>query len=180
MPVPLRVPHTCSARAVCQNGPMANWEERIREFWLEASDSDAETTLSSMQLLIAERDDDDAAANYEWASVHDFLGREAEAIPIHRRALGLGLDPDRRSQALIQLASSLRNIGETTEAIKLLEVIRPDPMIGDAGEAFLALSLFDAGRPRDALRVALKALAKTLPLYGGVVDQCADAIVDPQ
>ncbi|WP_104087647.1 MULTISPECIES: tetratricopeptide repeat protein [unclassified Cryobacterium] len=158
---------------------MANWEERIRGFWLEASDADADAILGSMQILVAERDNDDPAAIYEWASVQDFLGREAEAIPFYRRALDLGLDPVRRSQALIQLASSLRNIGETTEAIKILEGVRPDPTIGDAGEAFLALSLFDAGRPGDALRVALKALGKTLPLYHGVVDQYADAIVDP-
>ena len=159
---------------------MANWEERIRRFWLEASDSDADVILGSMQLLTAERDDDDPAAIYEWASVQDFLGREAEAIPLYRRALDLGLDPVRRSQALIQLASSLRNIGETTEAIKILEGVSSDPTIGDAGEAFLALSLFDAGRPGDALRVALKALGKTLPLYHGVIDRYADAIVDPK
>ena len=159
---------------------MANWEERIRAFWLEASDADAEAVLSSMRILIAERDDNDPAANYEWASVHDFLGREAEAIPLYRRALDLGLDPERRSQALIQLASSLRNIGETTEAIKILEGVRPDRTIGDAGKAFLALSLFDAGRPGDALRVALKALGKTLPRYHGVVDQYADAITNPE
>ena len=55
---------------------MANWEARIKEFWLEASDTDAEATLGSMQLLIAERGDDDPAAIYEWASVQDFLGRE--------------------------------------------------------------------------------------------------------
>ena len=99
-------------------------------------------------------------------------------FPLYRRALDL--DPVRRSQALIQLASSLRNVGETAEAIKILEGIRSDPTIGDAGEAFLALSLFDAGHPGDALRVALKALGKTLPLYRAVVDQYADALVDPK
>ncbi|TFD28157.1 tetratricopeptide repeat protein [Cryobacterium lyxosi] len=40
-----------------------------------------------MQALITERRDDDPAAIFEWASVHDFLGREAEAIPLYRRAL---------------------------------------------------------------------------------------------
>jgi tetratricopeptide (TPR) repeat protein len=159
---------------------VANWEERIRGFWLEASDVDADAILGSMQLLVAERHDDDPAAIYEWASVQDFLGREAEAIPLYRRALVLGLDPVRRSQALIQLASSLRNVGETTEAIRILEGIGHDATVGDAGEAFLALSLFDAGRPGDALRVALTALGKTLPLYGGVVEKYADAIVDPK
>ena len=157
---------------------MANWEARIKEFWLEASDTDAEATLGSMQILIAERGDDDPAAIYEWASVQDFLGRETDAIPHYRRALDLGLDPERRSQAVIQLASSLRNVGDFTEAIRILEGVGSDSTIGDAGEAFLALSLFDAGRPGEALRVALKALGRTLPLYRGVVDQYADALVE--
>ena len=149
-------------------------------FWLDASDVDEQSTFNSMQLLIAERRDDDPAAIYEWASVHDFLGREAEAIPLYRRALVLGLDPVRRSQAQIQLASSLRNVGETTDAIRILEDMESDATVGDAHEAFLALALFDVGRPGDALRVALKALGKTLPLYRGAIDHYADAIVDPK
>ncbi|WP_104190948.1 tetratricopeptide repeat protein [Cryobacterium sp. Y82] len=128
-----------------------------------------------MQALVAERRDDDPAAIFEWASVHDFLGREAEAIPLYRRALELGLDPVRNSQAQMQLASSLRNVGETTEAVKILEGMEPDATVG---EAFLALALFDAGRPGDALRVALKASAKSLPVYRGAINHYADAIVD--
>lgn len=157
---------------------MADWEERIRMFWLYVGDVDEQSTLSSMQLLAAERPDDDPAAVYELASVYDFLGREAKAIPLYRRALKLGLDPVRRSQAQIQLASSLRNVGETTDAITILEDVESGATIGDADKAFLALALFDVGRPGDALRVALKALAKTLPLYGGAIDHYADAIGD--
>ena len=157
---------------------MTDWEERIRIFWDDASSADPEFTLDSMQALIAGRRDEDPAAIFEWASVHDFLGREVEAIPLYRRALKLGLDPVRNSQAQIQLASSLRNIGETTEAVRILEGMEPDATAGDAREAFLALALFDAGRPGDALRVALKALGKTLPLYSGAIDHYADTIVD--
>ncbi|GAA2181585.1 hypothetical protein GCM10009785_17140 [Brooklawnia cerclae] len=40
-----------------------------------------------MTALAAERDDGDAAALYELASANDFVGREAEAIPLYRRAL---------------------------------------------------------------------------------------------
>lgn len=157
---------------------MTDWEERIRTFWRDAKGADQVFTFDSMQALIAERRDDDPAAIFEWASVHDFLGREADAIPLYRRALKLGLDPVRNSQAQIQLASSLRNVGETTEAVRILEGMERDATVGDAHEAFLALALFDAGRPGDALRVALKALGKTLPLYSGAIDHYADAIVD--
>ena len=100
---------------------------------------------------------------YEWASVHDYLGREAQAVPLYRRALLLGLDEGRLPQAQIQLASSLRNLGEAGEAIALLERMEDSDAVGDARQAFLALALFDAGRPRDALRVALLALGKTRP-----------------
>ena len=157
---------------------MTDWEERIRIFWSDASGADPEFTFGSMQALISERRDDDPAAIFEWASVHDFLGRDAEAIPLYRRALELGLDPVRNFQAQIQLASSLRNIGESAEAVRILEGMKPEATAGDAHEAFLALALFDAGRPGDALRVALKALGKTLPLYSGAIDHYADAIVD--
>ena len=157
---------------------MTDWEERIRIFWTDASCADPVLAFGSMQALVAERRDDDPAAIFEWASVHDFLGRAAEAIPLYRRALELGLDPVRFSQAQVQLASSLRNVGETTEAVKILEGMESDATVGDAHEAFLALALFDGGRPGDALRVALKALAKTLPAYRGAINHYADAIVD--
>ncbi|WP_245953363.1 tetratricopeptide repeat protein [Arthrobacter silvisoli] len=152
----------------------ANWEERIKDFWANADDADAAGTLAAMRGLVEERPGDDAAAVYEWASGHDFLGRESEAIPLYERALELGLDDARRSQAWVQLASSLRNVGRPDEAIRLLEGFPGDGIIGDAPDAFRALALFDAGRPGEALRVALAALAKTLPLYGGAVRRYAD------
>ena len=76
---------------------MTDWEERIKIFWIDANGADQESIFGSMQALIAERRDDDPAAIFEWAAVHDFLGREAEAIPLYRRALELGLDPVRNS-----------------------------------------------------------------------------------
>lgn len=153
-----------------------DWDERIGTFWREASDVDEQATLSALRALIDERPADDAASVYEWASVHDFLGHEAEAIPLYRRALSLGLDQTRRAQAQIQLASSLRNIGDTSEAIRILEEMESDGSTGDAQQAFLALALFDAGRPGDALRVALMALGKTLPFYGRAITRYADEI----
>lgn len=150
-----------------------NWEERIKDFWAGADDADVPGTLAAMKDLVDERPGNDASATYEWASVHDFLGLEAEAIPLYERALGLGLDDARRGQALVQLASSLRNVGRAGDAARILEQLEGDRIVGDAPKAFLALALFDEGRPGDALRVALSALAETLPLYGGVVRRYA-------
>ncbi|MEU4689372.1 tetratricopeptide repeat protein [Actinoplanes sp. NPDC023714] len=152
----------------------ASWEQRIAEFWRTADDSDSAATLQAMQDLVAGRDDPDAV--YEWASVHDFLGREADAVPLYRRALDAGLRPPRRQQAIVQLGSSLRNIGRPDEAVALLSAQQPDDVVGDAARAFLALALHDSGRTEEALRVALRALAATLPLYGRAVSAYADEL----
>ena len=135
-----------------------------------------------MEVLIEERPADDAEALHEWASAHDFIGREEEAIPLYRRALEAGLGGKKRSQALIQLGSSLRNVGETESAISVLGQIPGDSVTGDAHRAFLALALYDAGRYDEALHVALKALVPTLPLYGRAVSAYADGLIaqDPQ
>ncbi|GAA1355339.1 tetratricopeptide repeat protein [Arthrobacter rhombi] len=149
------------------------WDERIEAFWKTADDADPERVLSGMKALMAERPDGDPAALFEWAGAHDFLGLEEQAVPLYRRALDAGLDGERRPQAVIQLASSLRNSGQAAEAVELLEAMEPEASVGSAREAFLALALHDAGRPTEALTVALLALQDTLPLYGNVVGSYA-------
>jgi hypothetical protein len=76
------------------------WSERVDAFWRRASDDEPERTLAEMQQLVAERPEGDAEALYEWASVHDFLDREAEAIPIYRSALDVGLPESKRARRL--------------------------------------------------------------------------------
>lgn len=153
------------------------WEQRIAAFWETADDARPEDVLSGMRLLVSERADDDPEALFEWASVHDFLGREGDAVPLYRAALSLGLSGERRPQAVIQLASSLRNLGEPEAAAELLADAEADSVVGDAARAFLALCLWDAGRGAEALRVALTALAPTLPMYARAVSAYADALV---
>jgi hypothetical protein len=157
-----------------------SWDERIRSFWASADVGEADATLNAMKGLVDERPAADPDALYEWASVHDFLGREAEAVPLYKAALEAGLAGERQPQAVIQLASTLRNVGEAQAAVDLLEGCQPDAVTGSAGQAFLALALFDAGHPAAALRVALRALAPTLPLYRRAVVSYADALTDAQ
>jgi tetratricopeptide (TPR) repeat protein len=154
--------------------PTGSWDARIDAFWASADPTRPDETLATMRGLVAERAADDPDALYEWASVHDFLGREAEAIPLYRAALHTGLAGDRRPQAIVQLASSLRNAGDADAAVRLLEAHAPHPVTGAAAQAFLALALHDAGRPAEALRVALTALAPTLPLYSRAVAAYAE------
>ncbi|RII98146.1 tetratricopeptide repeat protein, partial [Clavibacter michiganensis] len=145
-----------------------DWDARVAAFWASADDEQADETVAGMRALVAERPADDPRALYELASAHDFVGREAEAVPLYRAALDGGLDPEHRPLAVIQLASSLRNVGEAAEAVALLEAM-PDDVHGPGRDAFLALALHDAGRPTEALAVALRRLAPTLPEYGRAV-----------
>ena len=149
------------------------WDERVDAFWAGADDTQPEATLSAMRVLVDERPEGDPDAVFEWASVHDFLGFEAEAIVHYRAALAGGLVEPRRRRAVIQLASSLRNVGEPEAAVELLQELKPDDATGSAAQAFLALALWDAGEHAVALRTALLALAPTLPMYRRSVEHYA-------
>lgn len=154
-----------------------DWDARVAAFWATADDERADETVAAMRALAAERPADDPRALFELACAHDFVGREAEAVPLYRTALDGGLDPEHRPLAVIQLASSLRNVGEAEQAVALLEAM-PDDAHAPARDAFLALALHDAGRPTEALAVALRRLAATLPEYGRAVAAYADELTE--
>jgi len=88
-------------------------------------------------------------------------------VPLYREALERGLSGERRRRAVIQLASSLRNLGEAYESVALLEaeLNAGSDHLDDAVRAFLALALADTGREREAAAHALTALAPHLPRY---------------
>jgi len=152
------------------------WSRRVEQFWESADDDDVEAVLTSMRALVAERPAGDPAALLEWAGAHDSVGLEAEAVPLYREALSAGLDPEREARAVVQLASSLRNVGEPEAAIELLRTAPDHPTVGAARGAFLALALFDAGQPGQALQVALHALTPTLPGYRRALDYYASQL----
>lgn len=152
-----------------------DWDDRIAAFWAAADDERADETVDGMRALVAERPGGDPRALFELACAHDFVGREAEAVPLYRQALDAGLDAEHRPLAVIQLASSLRNVGEAAQAVALLEAM-PDDAHASGRDAFLALALHDAARPTDALAVALRRLAPTLPGYGRAVAAYADEL----
>ncbi len=56
----------------------------------------------------------------ELAEEHDAAGREDLAIPLYQAALAEPLPDERRVQVLLQLGSSLRNVGRVTEALAVL------------------------------------------------------------
>lgn len=156
-----------------------DWEARVSAVWATASDLSDDEVLAAIDDLVAEKGDADAAAVFEAASVRDYLGLEPEAEPLYRRALELGLDEVRLPQAVIQLASTLRNLGEADEAVDLLTdwlAENDDHELSDAAAAFLALALASAGRTTEALTVALDTLAPHLTQYGRSVAAYAEGL----
>lgn len=120
-----------------------------------------------MDRLAAEIPDDSAVAAFERAAAFDSTGRPDLAVPLYRRALDLGLGGERRRRAVIQMASSLRNLGNPVEAVVLLRAEREagSDQLDDAVVAVLALALTDTGREREAVSLLLAALARHLPRY---------------
>jgi len=157
------------------------WERRIAEIWATVADRSDDDVVEAVVALVKLRPPDDAAGLYEHASALDYAGREAEAEPLYRRALAAGLDSDRRSQAAIQLASTLRNLGRPGESVALLRAelaAKHDDGFDDARAGFLALALADSGQALDAVSAALKALAGHLPQYGRAIGYYADELID--
>ncbi len=135
--------------------------------WASSDELGEEGLLTAVEELAAELGEDSAVAAYERGSSLDSTGHSDLAVPAYRRALELGLGEDRRRQAVIQLASSLRNLGEASESAALLraERDRRSDELNDAVDAFLALALLELGREREAAGLALGALSGHLPRY---------------
>ena len=110
--------------------------------------------IERIDALAAERDADDARALFERAGARDSAGLEAEAEPLYRRALARGLDDDHRAQAVIQLASTLRNLGRIDEASAASRRVRTRAgrTLHDAAAAFYALALVSAATPCRGIR----------------------------
>jgi len=94
---------------------------------------------------------DDPRILYEYGGAFDSAGREHEAIPLYRGALDKGLSADFLPQLYLQLASTLRNVGQLTESVTILEAACRQYPERPSLKLFLALALESAGRCHDAL-----------------------------
>ena len=116
-----------------------------------------EQAIALLEIVLAAAPDDPVAL-YHLGSAHDSAGHEAEAVGPYRRALAGDLDPELAIAARIQLASTLRNLGETSEAVEILEAVVDEHPEHRAARMFLALALVSDGRPTDAVRILLDLL----------------------
>ena len=96
--------------------------------------------IALLEPFVAEHPDDPEAL-YQLGSAHDSAGHEAAAVEPYRRALALGLPPGRDLACRIQLASTLRNLGESGEAVAILRTATTAHPDHRAAVMFLALAL---------------------------------------
>jgi tetratricopeptide (TPR) repeat protein len=167
------------------------WDDRIAQAW--ASIEEYENREGEFRAVIdglaAELPEGDPVAAFERASAWDSTGHSDRAVPLYRWALEHGLAGYRRRRAVIQMSSSLRNTGQVETAVRLLEAERDlDPAtldeqtrgLADAVAATLALCLADTGREREAVSIAVAALAPHLPRYQRSMANYARLLVEPE
>ena len=137
-------------------GRMSN-TERVRAL-RRAGDHEGARSLA-IELLAS--DSDDFELQYEAACVHDYLGREAEAVPFYLAAISGHLSPEQLRSAYLGLGSTYRALGQYPSAEHTLrEGLARFP---DAWElkTFLAMSLHNLGKSKQAVELLLTVLAET-------------------
>jgi hypothetical protein len=160
----------------------ADWERRVAEVWASIDQRSETEFLTMIEGLVAELPQNSGVGLFERAASLDSTGHSDLAVPLYRRALDRGLTGERRRRAVIQLASSLRNLGHPEESVALLttELNAGSDHLDDAVRAFLALALADTGREREALSIALAALAPHLPRYQRSLGNYARLLLDAE
>ncbi len=145
----------------------ADWEQQVAQAWAAIDQRSEAEFLAVIEQLAAQLPPHSGVGIFERAASLDSTGHSDLAVPLYRHALECGLTGERRRRAVIQLASSLRNLGQPAESVALLttELDAGSDGLDDAVRAFLALALVDVGREREAASLALAALARHLPRY---------------
>jgi tetratricopeptide (TPR) repeat protein len=145
----------------------ADWEQRVADAWASIDEHDEAEFRALIDKLVGELPPDSAIGAFERACAFDSTGHSDRAVPLYQQALEIGLTGERRRRAVIQLSSSLRNVGRPEESVALLteELNAGSDQLDDAVKATLALALTDLGREREAVSLAVGALAAHLPRY---------------
>src|SRR5437867_2395003 len=106
------------------SGGHADWEERLAALWISIEEFSEEEFRARMDSLVSELEPNSAIGLFERGGTFDSTGHSDLAVPLYRQALALGLLGERRRRAVIQLSSSLRNLGEAAESVRLLKAER--------------------------------------------------------
>jgi len=156
------------------------WESEVGKLWAEIERYPEDDFLGRMDAVAAALPSGDPRGLFERGSAYDSTGHPDRAVHLYQAAIDAGLDSGRRRRAVIQMASSRRNLGDPQAALDLLraEAARTSDELDGAVATFLALALVDLGREREAVAVALTALAKYLPRYNRSVARYAQQLTN--
>jgi len=162
------------------NNTDASWEARVADLWKTLDDQEPEAFIARLEVLLSELPAGSAIALFERGAAQDSTGHPDLAVPLYETALEAGLTGLRRRRAVIQMASSLRNLGNPARAADLLttELQSPNDELNGAVRAFLALALVDLGREREAVAVSLTALSFYLPRYNRSLARYAEHLTE--
>jgi tetratricopeptide (TPR) repeat protein len=104
---------------------------------------------------------DDAQVAVQTAWVHDSMGLEEEAVGHYEAAIAGGLTEEELRGALLGLGSTYRTLGRDEESDRTFRrSIERFPDFA-ALRAFHALTLYNLGRPREAVQQLLEVLLET-------------------
>ena len=159
-----------------------DWDRRVADHWHRIDDFDEDAFRATLETLLAELPPDSPTAIFERAAVFDSFGHSDRAVPLYRQALAAEVPGERRRRAVIQMSSSIRNLGDPQRAVDLLtaELALPADHLTGAVQAMLALALADVGRAREAVSVAVTALAACLPRYNRSMARYAAALMSDE
>jgi len=163
-----------------ENNVTAIWEQKLADLWSDYEKLAPAEFLNEMKTLVGELPADSAIGLFELASANDSTGNEAQAAPLYKKALDNGLTGLRRRRANIQLASTIRNLGEPLKSVEILrkELNAPSDELDDAVKAFLSLALIDTGKEKEAAALALTIVAPHLVRYQKSLRNYANKILD--
>jgi Tetratrico peptide repeat len=155
-----------------------DWDRRVAELWARINEFEENAFQLAHAALLAELPAGSSLTTFEQAALDDSFGHPDLAIPLYLEAIAAGVPGERRRRAVIQMASSHRNMGHAAKAVELLraELALPADHLTGAVRTFLALALNDLGRPVEAVAVAVTALAEYLPRYNRSVARFAGEI----
>jgi ribosomal protein S18 acetylase RimI-like enzyme len=124
-------------------------------------------------------------AKFELANALDYFGQEAQAVPLYKEAMSLGLSAEYDAYARLQLGSSLRNIGRIEEAVSLLRDAEDRYPQMPSIRMFLALALYAKGQADESLKVALQTMLRHInthdverfrPALESYIEEMGDAV----
>jgi tetratricopeptide (TPR) repeat protein len=89
------------------------------------------------------------------------MGLEPEAIPYYEQAVQRGLEGADLQECLVCLGSSYRVVGESQEAVDLLEDAIDQFPDNNSSRAFLALAYYSTDQVEDSVRTLMELLLET-------------------